>query len=152
MEGLRKRPTYNQVVDYLENEQPKIKYPDRRATFLRNSPYLSQFDGDSWIDLEEQESNITKEQLKEAEIKRLSAISRATAQVLRTEHHSIGTPQDASPSEIDRSSLVEELEERDHIREIQRKAAEELLQQRVRESLQQVGRQEIPPEIRRLLF
>ena len=97
MEGLRKRPTYNQVVDYLENEQPKIRYPDRRATFLRNSPYLSQFDGDSWIDLEEQQSNITKEQLKEAEIKRLSAISRATAQVLRTEHHSIGTPQDASP-------------------------------------------------------
>ena len=41
MQSLRKRPTYNEVVDYLENDQPKIKYPDRRATFLRNLPYES---------------------------------------------------------------------------------------------------------------
>ncbi len=104
MEGLRKRPTYNQVVDYLENEQPKIKYPNRTASFLRNSPYLSQFDGDSWIDLEEQESNITKEQLKEAEVKRRSAETKTTAQVERTLHHNIGTPQGTTSSEIDRSS------------------------------------------------
>ena len=70
MQSLRKRPTYNEVIDYLENDQPKIKYPDRRATFLRNSPYLSQFDGDSWIDLEEQENNISKEKLKEEEAKK----------------------------------------------------------------------------------
>ncbi len=24
MQGLRKRPTYNEVIDYLELEQPKI--------------------------------------------------------------------------------------------------------------------------------
>ena len=52
MQTLRKRPTYNEVIDYLENDQPKIKYPNRQATFLRNSPYPSQFDGDSCIDLE----------------------------------------------------------------------------------------------------
>ena len=60
MQNLRRKPTYNELINYLEFEQPKIKYPDRRATFLRNSPYLSQFDGDSWIDLEEQEQNINK--------------------------------------------------------------------------------------------
>ena len=58
MENLRRKPTYNEVINYLEFEQPKIKYPNRNATFLRNSPYLSQFDGDSWIDLEEQEEKI----------------------------------------------------------------------------------------------
>ena len=56
-QSLRKKPTYNDLINYLEVEQPKIKYPDRTATFLRNSPYLSQFDNDSFIDLEEQEKN-----------------------------------------------------------------------------------------------
>ena len=83
MLGLRKRPTYNEVINYLENEQPKIKYPDRRATFLRNSPYLTQFDGDSWIDLDEQENNIAKEKLKEEEVKRISSEEKETAQVIR---------------------------------------------------------------------
>ena len=83
MLGLRKRPTYDEVINYLENEQPKIKYPDRKATFLRNSPYLTQFDGDSWIDLEEQENNIAKEKLKEEEVKKIASATNATAQVLR---------------------------------------------------------------------
>ena len=52
---LRKRPQYDQMIDYIELKQPKIKYPNRDAQFLRNSPYLSQFDGDqSFINLEEQ--------------------------------------------------------------------------------------------------
>ena len=55
MENLRNKPTYNEFFNYLEVEQPKIKHPDRNATFLSNSPYLSQFDGGSWIDLEKQE-------------------------------------------------------------------------------------------------
>jgi hypothetical protein len=89
MQSLRKRPTYNEVIDYLENDQPKIKYPDRRATFLRNSPYLSQFDGDSWIDLEEQENNINKEKLKEMEVQKISRETQTTAQVLRTTKRTI---------------------------------------------------------------
>ena len=47
MQNLRKKPTYEQLINYLEVEQPKIKYPDRTATILRNSHYLSQFDGKS---------------------------------------------------------------------------------------------------------
>ena len=74
-DGLRRRPTYDEVIDYLENDQPKVKYPDRRATFLRNSPYMTQFDGDSWIDLEEQENNINKERLRQLEVKKNSSIN-----------------------------------------------------------------------------
>ena len=49
--SLRKRPQYNEMIDEIEFKQPKIKYPDRTAQFLRNSPYLSRFDGDqSFID------------------------------------------------------------------------------------------------------
>ena len=51
--------------------------------FFRNSPYLSQFDGDSWIDLEEQENRISEEKLKEEEIKRLAPLTEQTAQMMR---------------------------------------------------------------------
>ena len=63
MQNLRKMPTFNELINYIEVEQPKIKYPDRTATFLRNTHYLSQFDG-NLFDLEEQEKQITKEQIK----------------------------------------------------------------------------------------
>ena len=88
MQNLRKRPTYNELINYLEVEQPKIKFPDRTATFLRNSHYLSQFDG-NLLDLEEQEKNIEKEKLKEAEIRNIAAERQTTAGLLRIPRKSI---------------------------------------------------------------
>ena len=98
MQSLRKRPTYNELIDYLENKQPVIRYPDRRATFLRNSPYLSQFDGDSWIDLDEQENRINKEKLKEMEVRRLAGERGLTASVVRTQHYSMASSSSSSSS------------------------------------------------------
>jgi len=46
LSGLRERPTYLELIDYIENNDDKIKMPDRRATFLRKSFYLSQLDGE----------------------------------------------------------------------------------------------------------
>ena len=105
------------MINYIEEDLP-IKYPDRTATFLRNSPYLSQFDGDTLIDLEEQEKNIEKEKLKEAEIRKIAADTQTTAQVLRatkkhtsiqaggnTESSSSGTQTDKPPT-ADRSTGV----------------------------------------------
>ena len=43
MNGLRKKPTFNELINYLENEQPKIRYPDRTATFLRNCRTVTEF-------------------------------------------------------------------------------------------------------------
>lgn len=43
--GLRRQNTYDEVVNYLESGQETIKYPDRTAKFLRNSPYMTQLDG-----------------------------------------------------------------------------------------------------------
>ena len=39
--GLRKRQTYDEVINNL-NHDPITNYPDRRATELEKSPYLSQ--------------------------------------------------------------------------------------------------------------
>ena len=57
-EGLRKRQSYNEVVHYIQAEQPKLKYPNRRASFLVNSPQYSsllELDG-----MDEQEEEIKK--------------------------------------------------------------------------------------------
>ena len=64
MEDLRRRPTYEELINYIEIVKPKIKYPDRFATFLRNSHYLSQFG--NLLDIEEQQKkyNATDEKLK----------------------------------------------------------------------------------------
>jgi hypothetical protein len=113
MQSLRKRPTYNEVVDYLENEQPKIKYPDRTATFLRNSPYLSQFDGDSWIDLEEQEQAMNKERIKQITLRELAASRGETHQMLsaRTQRYSIASE---TPSEGYDSAVIDFLSDIEH--------------------------------------
>ena len=113
MQSSRKRPTYNEVVNYLENEQPKVKHPDRRATFLRNSPYLSQFDGDSWIDLDEQEQDINKEKLKQITLKDVGASQGETHQLLsaRTKRYSIASE---TPSEGYDSAVIDFLSDIEH--------------------------------------
>ena len=78
-ETLRKRPKYDELINYIESKQPKLKYPNRDATFLRNSPYLSQFDGDnSFINLEEQENNMMKAKLIQEAIRKISMINAGT--------------------------------------------------------------------------
>ena len=41
--GLRKRPTYNGLVDHSENQQDTITYPDRNATGVMNDMFLNEF-------------------------------------------------------------------------------------------------------------
>ena len=36
-EGLRRKPTYEEVLDYIEYDPDKIKYPNRASKFLRNT-------------------------------------------------------------------------------------------------------------------
>ena len=88
MQNFRKRPTYEELINDIVVEQPKIKYPDRTATILRNSHYLSQFDG-NLLDLEEQEKNIDKQKLKEIEIRKIATERKTTAGLLRTSRKSI---------------------------------------------------------------
>ena len=83
MQNLRKKPTFDELINYIEIEQPKIKYPDRTATFLRNSHYLSQFDG-GLLDIEEQQTKFSKEQLRETEIRNVVATTQGTASLLQS--------------------------------------------------------------------
>ena len=85
-EGLKKRETYDEIVEYIENKQDKIQYPDRTAKQLRNSPQLSNLlDGDNegYEDMEEQQKRNTKEITKEIIMRDMASGNNETAQVLR---------------------------------------------------------------------
>lgn len=63
--GLKEKPTYENLVNYIQNDKDKLNYPDRRATFLRNSFYLTQLDG---VTLEDRyKQDILKRQLMETD-------------------------------------------------------------------------------------
>jgi len=63
--GLRKRETYEELINYLEHGQELIRYPNRQATQLRDSPYMTQLDGEGMRTLEQQQLNAMKEQEKD---------------------------------------------------------------------------------------
>jgi hypothetical protein len=71
--GLRKRPTYEGLINYLANEQEMIQYPDRTAKQMRNHPYLTQLDGDDYDHMTEQQLNILRAKMNEDKINEQAA-------------------------------------------------------------------------------
>lgn len=62
--GLHEKPTYEQIINYLEYGQEKIKYPNRDAMKLRNSPYFTQLDSEAGMDLHDFETRLEKDKLR----------------------------------------------------------------------------------------
>ena len=73
LNGMRKRPTYDSLVGYLDGEQDKIIWPDRWATQLQNSYQISNLvdnEGRGWFqENKEQMRNFTEQQVKDILIK-----------------------------------------------------------------------------------
>ena len=64
--GLRERPQYEDIVNYLAIDKPKTNYPfDRKATILRNSPYMTMLDGENGMDLQDFENRLEKDKLRD---------------------------------------------------------------------------------------
>jgi D-serine deaminase-like pyridoxal phosphate-dependent protein len=65
--GLRKRPTYNSLVGYLDGGQEYIQYPDRLASQLQNSYELNDLlddEGKGWFqENKEQMRNFAEQQV-----------------------------------------------------------------------------------------
>ena len=86
-QGLRKRSDYDELVDFILFKQPKIKYPNRTAKFIRESPQLSNLlDGEGMgIEaLKQQQFNKMKEEQKQHAIIESASESGGTAQELRS--------------------------------------------------------------------
>ena len=70
--GLRRKQTYEEIIDYIENDPDKTQYPNRAAKYLRNTFQLSQLDGMGQALLEQQEANEMAERVKDYQLKELA--------------------------------------------------------------------------------
>lgn len=52
--GLQKRPTYEELVNYIVKDPDSIRFPNRKAKILRNSFELSQLDGIGMMEINRQ--------------------------------------------------------------------------------------------------
>jgi hypothetical protein len=79
--GLRKRPQMEQLVDYLQNGQERVKFPNREAKFIRNHPFMTQLD---FFDMQEDMKNAWEEKEREHEAEQISEETQETAAEVRT--------------------------------------------------------------------
>ena len=98
--GLRKRQSYDELVNYIETDPNKIRYPDRTATFIEKSHYMKHLGGEDYIEMEQQQLRASKEKLKEAIIMDM-ATRGGTSSLLRDEipTQSITIPQNVSSTQ-----------------------------------------------------
>ena len=87
--GLRKKDTYEQMIDYLQNDQELIKYPNRYFKQLRDSPWLTQLDDEYQDKLEEQQLNEAKIIQKETIIREAAQAMGMSASEARAIHQNI---------------------------------------------------------------
>ena len=81
--GLRQRPTYNELIEEIQLDE-KIKLPNRQAKFLRESPYLSFLDGESYTDMMAEQQQTDKQvQVEHAIREQAGSSSSASASELR---------------------------------------------------------------------
>ena len=86
MTGLKQRKTFEEVIDYIQNDKTKIKYPDRTAKFLRNSFELSQLDNAGMILMEQQQMREMKQREKEHLLRQLVANTSKSITEARATH------------------------------------------------------------------
>jgi len=67
--GLHKRPSYEQIVNYIQSDPVIARYPNREATILMNSPQLQNLSNDGSFDLQKQSENLSKQKQKEDFVK-----------------------------------------------------------------------------------
>ncbi len=83
--GLRERPNYDELINYLQTGQETIRYPDRFAKLLRESPYLTQLDGQGMEEMDGQQRQIKRhEQLMNA-IEQVASNTKQSRHLLQAE-------------------------------------------------------------------
>ena len=96
-DGLRKRDTYNEIIDYLQFHQEKITYPDRFAKRTRETPQLTNLldgEGLGHAELQELDKKRAIDMMKEFAIRE----SGGTAQLQRTNDNSTTVSSSGTPN------------------------------------------------------
>ena len=82
--GLHKRDSYEGLVNYLQGHQEIIRYPDRWAKRVRESPYLTQLDAEGVMEIRDQQEEEMKEQEKEFRVRKVAEETGMSANHLRS--------------------------------------------------------------------
>ena len=72
-DGFKRRQTYEEVIDYIENDKDKIEYPDRTAKQFGNTFGLSRLDGVGMQLMEQQQFREMKEREKENRLRQIAS-------------------------------------------------------------------------------
>lgn len=81
--GLRKRPTYEEAINYLANDQEILRYPSREWKQRRESPWMTQLDADANDDYDANTMNEAMKRNRMILEASASGISRAELQASR---------------------------------------------------------------------
>ena len=99
--GLKRRPTFNEIVGLISENDKLIKpFPNREATRFRNSPQGSFFDGSDNLDLlKEQQTRILDRQMRENIMRRQTQQNGGTFHLMQHQQSSgTSTPSSSSSS------------------------------------------------------
>ena len=104
--GLKKRDTFEEVVEYIKNSKDVIKFPDRYAKQIRNSFELSQLDGVGMMEHEEHELQTMKETEKANALRKVARNSNDTSHVELLAHSRQSRPAVNTSSTIQQTDPV----------------------------------------------
>ncbi len=102
--GLRKRPQMEQIVDYLENGQERVQYPDREAKFIRNHPFMTQLD---FFDMQEEQKQAWEEKKREQEAKEIATQTKTSEAIENTKKKSRQDTALPRPDGMSRAAMQE---------------------------------------------
>ena len=81
--GLHKRDSYDGLIDYLESKQETIKFPNREAKFVRDSPQDQQLLSEGFVEVEEQQIKQIKQEQEEHAVIRTANDTNETAKEVK---------------------------------------------------------------------
>ena len=99
--GLKKRDTFEEVVEYLKHPADVIKFPHRYAKQIRNSFELSQLDGVGMMEHEQHELQTMKE------TKKANALKKVAMNDNGVSHHELRAHAEQSRPPVATSSTIQ---------------------------------------------
>ena len=84
--GLKKRESYDEIVAIIEKDQTKVKYPNRVALQIMNSPYMKQLDYETVMGVQNQQDRLAKQKMKDMVLQEISRQTGTPYVQLRAQH------------------------------------------------------------------
>lgn len=150
-QGLKRRPTYEEMINESLKPNEYIREPNREASLIRRSFYMTQFDGtDAFENMMEDQVNIQKEQARQHELQNIARESKTNLNVL-THKENIKTKKprmEVSDSLIKEEQIQAEMDDEEKQQEELEKSileANKGIKEQVKKELKPILGEEIQP-------